>query len=189
MRAGPTPGKVFTLTKTEIYIGRDISNDIVINDSEVSRKHVRLMMQAGQYVLEDLGSTNGTFINNQRIAGPHILGPNQVVQMGENVTVVFEAVASSDPDATAVMSKQSISSPPAPAAAPAAPTPAPVPAYASPAVEPDDDDEEGGNRKWIIGGCGCLVVVACVAVLAYAFYIDSNSLWCDSLFSFVVPGC
>ena len=69
MRAGPTPGKVFSLSKTELYLGRDISNDIVINDAEVSRKHVRLMLQSGQFVLEDLGSTNGTFVNNQRVAG------------------------------------------------------------------------------------------------------------------------
>jgi pSer/pThr/pTyr-binding forkhead associated (FHA) protein len=64
-RTGPNPGKTFSLNKPEMYIGRDISNDIVINDAEVSRKHVRLTVQGERYVIEDLGSTNGTFINGQ----------------------------------------------------------------------------------------------------------------------------
>ena len=43
MRTGPNPGKVFELTKGEVYIGRDINNDIVVNDAEISRKHARLI--------------------------------------------------------------------------------------------------------------------------------------------------
>jgi pSer/pThr/pTyr-binding forkhead associated (FHA) protein len=102
MRTGPNPGKTFTLNKPEMYIGRDISNDIVINDAEVSRKHVRFIAQGDQYVIEDLGSTNGTFINGQRIAGPHALSSGESIQMGENVVLVFETMAY-DPDSTAVM--------------------------------------------------------------------------------------
>jgi predicted component of type VI protein secretion system len=159
MRSGPTPGKTFALTKNEMYIGRDISNDIVINDAEVSRKHVRLILQAGQYVLEDLGSTNGTFINGQRISGPQVLQSEQTIQMGENVVLVFEQV-SFDPDATAVMapqdqtSQEPISMPdmgmdeleeePAPMAppvqaqpqAPPPPPPQPAPAPIPPAPQP-----------------------------------------------------
>ncbi len=144
MRSGPTPGKTFTLNKTEIYIGRDIGNDIVINDAEVSRKHVRLMLQAGQYALEDLGSTNGTFINGQRISGPHILAGGQTVQMGENVVVVFEA-ATFDPDATALMGAKDntaremarLVEPPVPQYVPESPPPQympemPVPQYEAP---------------------------------------------------------
>ena len=77
MRTGPNPGKSFELTKNELYIGRDINNDIVINDSEISRKHARLILQAGGYVLEDLGSTNGSFVNGQRLMGPHVLRPGR----------------------------------------------------------------------------------------------------------------
>jgi hypothetical protein len=76
MRSGPEPGKAYELTNSEIYIGRDIHNDVVINDAEVSRKHARMEIQAGGYVLEDLGSTNGTFVNGQRLMGPHVLRPN-----------------------------------------------------------------------------------------------------------------
>jgi S-DNA-T family DNA segregation ATPase FtsK/SpoIIIE len=57
MRSGPTPGKVFQLKNDEVFIGRDVGNDIVINDAEISRRHARLSVQAGGYILEDLGST------------------------------------------------------------------------------------------------------------------------------------
>ena len=47
MRQGPTPGLVYDLVKPEISIGRDITNDFVINDAEISRKHAVLRLEAG----------------------------------------------------------------------------------------------------------------------------------------------
>ena len=66
MRTGPTPGATFTLEGDQLNIGRDSTNEVTINDAEVSRHHARLTFQGGKYVLEDLGSTNGTFVNGQR---------------------------------------------------------------------------------------------------------------------------
>ena len=99
MRSGPTPGKAYPLSKTEIYIGRDVSNDIAVNDAELSRKHARLTQQEDTFVVEDLGSTNGTFVDAQRLMGPHVLKPGELIMFGENVGMVFEAVAY-DPNAT-----------------------------------------------------------------------------------------
>ena len=67
MRSGPTPGAAFALEGDQIDIGRDSTNEIVINDAEISRRHARLTFQGGKYVLEDLGSTNGTFVNGRRV--------------------------------------------------------------------------------------------------------------------------
>jgi predicted component of type VI protein secretion system len=99
MRTGPNPGKSFPLTKDELSLGRDISNDIVINDAEVSRHHARIYRQAGGFVLEDTGSTNGTFVNGQRLMGPHMLRPGEMILLGENISLIFEAYQF-DPDAT-----------------------------------------------------------------------------------------
>ena len=44
MRHGPTPGLTIELSKSDLTIGRDVINDIVINDAEISRKHVRLLL-------------------------------------------------------------------------------------------------------------------------------------------------
>jgi predicted component of type VI protein secretion system len=101
MQKGPTPGKVYELTLDDLTIGRDISNRIVINDAEVSRKHTRLTLQGGTYVVEDLGSTNGTFVNGQRLSGPAILRPGDLVMLGEKISLTFEAPGY-DPNATMV---------------------------------------------------------------------------------------
>lgn len=136
MQTGPNPGKVFALEKPDLTIGRDIGNDIVINDAEVSRKHARLYIQGDQYILEDLGSTNGTFVNGARIASPHALENGDNVQMGENVTVVYEAPVA-DPNATAVMGSMRPAKP--------APAPEPEPMF-EPEPEPEPAPVEDFNR-------------------------------------------
>lgn len=99
MRSGPTPGAVHPLEGDQIMIGRDSSNGVAINDPEVSRRHARLTFQGGKYVIEDLGSTNGTFINGQRLSGPHVLKAGDVVALGEQIVLMYDAV-NIDPGAT-----------------------------------------------------------------------------------------
>jgi predicted component of type VI protein secretion system len=101
MRRGPTPGLMSELNKNDMTIGRDLSNDMVINDVEVSRKHMRLLLQGEHYQIEDLGSTNGSFINGQRLTSIHVLVPGDLISLGEHVTLVYEAIAF-DPAATQV---------------------------------------------------------------------------------------
>jgi pSer/pThr/pTyr-binding forkhead associated (FHA) protein len=90
MRSGPATGKIFLLEKAELFVGRDLNNDIVINDPEVSRRHARLFLQGSAYVVEDLGSTNGTFINGNRLAGAYPLRQGEVVTFGEHINMVYE---------------------------------------------------------------------------------------------------
>ncbi|MFH1653814.1 MAG: GGDEF domain-containing protein [Pseudomonadota bacterium] len=65
--SGPLKGEKFLLSKSEIIIGRDTSVDIKIEDSRVSRQHLKLIQADNGVELEDLGSTNGTFVNGRRI--------------------------------------------------------------------------------------------------------------------------
>jgi pSer/pThr/pTyr-binding forkhead associated (FHA) protein len=113
MHSGPNPGKIFELVQDELTIGRDIGNRIVINDPEVSRKHARLTLQTGAYVIEDLGSTNGTFVNSQRLIGPHMLRPGETIMLGEKISLEYE-ILGFDPNATLVSGS-------GPQAAPASP--------------------------------------------------------------------
>lgn len=134
MRQGPTPGQVIDLSKGDLGIGRDLSNDIVINDVEVSRKHARLQLQGSRFRLEDLGSTNGTFVNGQRLIAPHILVPGDVISLGESVSLVYEA-APLDPAATQVSPAASASAIPVPPFTPdysPEPKPKPQPAQQPP---------------------------------------------------------
>jgi pSer/pThr/pTyr-binding forkhead associated (FHA) protein len=101
MRSGPSVGKVYPLDRAEAFVGRDLNNDIVINDPEISRRHSRLYAQGNGFVLEDLGSTNGTFVNGQRLLGPYVLRPGDTITFGERLNMVFES-AEVDQDATMV---------------------------------------------------------------------------------------
>lgn len=103
MSAGPTPGKIFELTQTDTTIGRDIHAGIVINVPEISRRHARFRREPGTYSLEDLGSTNGTFVNGQRLTAPYLLRSGDTIMLGEAVALVFEG-GGFDPNATVVSS-------------------------------------------------------------------------------------
>lgn len=159
VRTGPNPGMVYELTKEVTLVGRDVANDIVLGDAEVSRQHARLTRTPGGFVLEDLGSTNGTYVNGERLSAPRVLNPSDLVGFGENVSLTF--------DSTAPEGAETVMSTPA-----QAPTdqPSPTPAQAGPAVSPPPPapmvEEEGGSRKWIFAGVGCFVLlVVCVGTL------------------------
>jgi len=90
MRSGPNAGEIYPLEKEEIWIGREPRNDVVIPDPEVSRRHARLVLRGGSYAIEDLGSTNGTLVNGDLIAGLRILRHGDVIELGEHTSLVFE---------------------------------------------------------------------------------------------------
>ncbi|MGH7753562.1 MAG: FHA domain-containing protein, partial [Gemmatimonadales bacterium] len=63
---GPLKGTVFTLSKPRVVLGR-IDADIVVDDPEVSRKHCAVEVYGLTGLLVDLGSTNGTFVNDSKV--------------------------------------------------------------------------------------------------------------------------
>lgn len=88
---GPQVGQTYSLVATLVTIGRDPMADIVITDPEVSRQHVRLSRLEGGYEIQDLGSTNGTFLDGRRLGGDsHPLAPGQTITLGSNVTLAYE---------------------------------------------------------------------------------------------------
>ncbi len=191
MRSGPTPGAAFTLEGDQITIGRDSTNGVVINDAEVSRRHARLTFQGGKYVLEDFGSTNGTFVNGQRLAGPRVLKPGEVVSFGEQIVLVFEAINVDSgatvvsPRAAAVPSVPRPATPPPPPPAeyagsvPASPSPAPGP------MTPGGMIIKRPNIVPILIGVGVLLV-ACMCG-AFFWWVDATFRWC--VFFPFISGC
>ncbi|MFN8376524.1 MAG: FHA domain-containing protein [Anaerolineae bacterium] len=92
VRRGPQPNQTYDLNKDVMTIGRDITNDIVINDPEVSRHHIRFTRGAGGFTMEDTGSTNGTYVNGQRLVGAKPLNNGDMIGLGETVTLGYEVV-------------------------------------------------------------------------------------------------
>ncbi len=199
VRRGPQPNQVYELNKGIITLGRDITNDIVINDPEVSRHHARLTQTGTGYTLEDLGSTNGTFVNGQRLTGARVLANGDMVGLGETVTLAYEAFADAyaEPGRGATMVNQAQPQAPgygAPPSAYAPPDYAQQPAgfpaqpqqpYAQPqpggyAYDYQDEGyESGGISRWLILGCGCFLVLCIVSSVIAVIFIDSQCLWGD----------
>ena len=84
---GRDAGQEFPVTGT-MLIGRDPSADVVIADSEVSTRHASFVLVDGGAAVEDLGSTNGTFVNGQRVTGSQQLRAGDRIQLGATVLEV-----------------------------------------------------------------------------------------------------
>ncbi|MCX7934402.1 MAG: FHA domain-containing protein, partial [Planctomycetota bacterium] len=85
--SGPLVGREIVLTSASATLGRDPSQTIAINDHEISRSHAEIRFEAGRWFLRDLGSRNGTFINQQPLTA------NQMYELADGC--VFSLGASS----------------------------------------------------------------------------------------------
>jgi hypothetical protein len=80
--SGPKQGEAISLTTEPLTIGRSSDSSIVIRDDYTSTHHARLEYRAGTWLLNDLGSTNGTFISGKKISEPTEIGVNVPFTVG-----------------------------------------------------------------------------------------------------------
>mgnify|MGYP001046308994 CR=1 FL=1 len=80
---GPKRGQRVLVDEPELIMGRDEQCDLVIPDRQVSRQHARIRLEGDGYILEDLDSKNGTFVNGQQLDSPHFL------QDGDEIQIAF----------------------------------------------------------------------------------------------------
>jgi predicted component of type VI protein secretion system len=199
MRSGPNPGRTFPIEQEEVLLGRDLANDIAIGDPEVSRRHARLIWRDDNILLEDLGSTNGTFLNGERISSPKQLRAGDVITFGENVVMVFEKT-SYDPDATIVSPRGAEPAQPAQVTPPPKYQEVQEPQYYQQAPEPSTyeqpepqppvsrpvKEKKGGLPTWLIILIIAIVVLACV--ITVTLYFMPASWWCAITFD-MLEGC
>jgi signal transduction histidine kinase len=100
---GNEQGKRFTLEGDCLRLGRDVSNPIRLRDTEISRQHAELRRQDQEYLLTDLGSSNGTYLNGQRVREAKLKTGDRI-QVGQTVLVFQAGTAASRDELAAKIS-------------------------------------------------------------------------------------
>ena len=134
---GPLAGELREL-HGELTMGRG-EGDIVLNDHQVSRRHLLLRPVGDVLHVEDLGSSNGTFVNGHRITGPVSAGNGDAINIGTSELVV------------------QVTTPPEPTM----PAPVPAPAGAVPS------SGRPGPAWLVVGGVEVTVILTALAFLVY----------------------
>ena len=81
----PKEGLPYPLSLSPFYLGRTESNDIMVNDVGVSGQHAKLCFEEGQFWIEDLESTNGTYVNGERITKKSPLKDEDLIKIGATI--------------------------------------------------------------------------------------------------------
>lgn len=202
IKEGPNQGERTELLRGGLLIGRDPACDLMINDVEVSRRHARLVAQSGGYAIEDLGSTNGTFVDEQRIKTIAPLKPGAVIRLGDSVRLVFETLRTDEAETTsfptepkeaAALTSHPMFAPPL--EAPAGPAPSAGPATLEPeAALPSARRRPRRkglrlpvfSKPWMFGLVILFSLGLCMAV--FLFFVDVFNLWC-SWFGWALSAC
>jgi pSer/pThr/pTyr-binding forkhead associated (FHA) protein len=76
---------VYTLSGTKNIIGREMDNDVIVDDEKISRKHAIIYEDEGEYWIEDLNSKNGVFLNGKQITGRERLIDGYLLKLGTTI--------------------------------------------------------------------------------------------------------
>ncbi len=83
--AGSLKGTTIPLGQAPILLGRAPESTLVLDDDYASGRHARLSLRHGTWMVEDLGSTNGTFLGRNRVQDPVPIAPGAQVRIGRTV--------------------------------------------------------------------------------------------------------
>jgi len=82
---GSLTGTELTLSDQPITLGRSGDCTLVLDDDYASNRHARIAPREGTWIVEDMGSTNGTFLNRTRVTGPTVIPLGTPVRIGKTV--------------------------------------------------------------------------------------------------------
>src|SRR5438093_10350063 len=83
--------------KPEVTIGRVQGNDIILPKGNVSKRHSRIVLKDGKFIIVDLKSTNGTYVNGRKITSPLVIKPTDKIYIGDFILAVDEGEMAAQP--------------------------------------------------------------------------------------------
>lgn len=171
VKTGPLAGHLIEV-RSEIVLGRE-GGDVVVDDPKMSRRHAKVRPAGEGLEIEDLGSTNGTFLNGARIRGTRRLNAGDMVKMGETIIEMKAPLRKVGETRLAAAQSPAVPPFPAPPAATVSPQPAhstgppdsPTPAFAPPS--------QGSGRRSVATRtlAPTLVPIAVVVLTAVALIL------------------
>ena len=174
IQQGPNQGSEYELTDLQMTIGRSSVNEIVLNDPEISRRHAQLSRQGDVYTIQDLGSTNGTFVNGQRCTGTVSLKDGDLIEFGDTIRTRFlRRTTQLDPVYDPGFGIP-VEEPPTPASSEAPNTTA----------DSQDNNPLLNQRQLVIGCVALFILSCCLLGLLFAVldsYNDGRLLYCGGL--------
>jgi pSer/pThr/pTyr-binding forkhead associated (FHA) protein len=94
---GPDQGRSFSLGPQSL-VGRDPTSSIHLTDEEISRRHAIIILGEGRCTIEDLGSSNGTYLDGQLVHGEAEMQPGARIGVGQTVLELRRLPAMEDPE-------------------------------------------------------------------------------------------
>ncbi|MFO0697430.1 MAG: ATPase, T2SS/T4P/T4SS family [Polyangiales bacterium] len=136
--------------QNEVTIGRVQGNDIILGKGNVSKRHSRLVLKDGRFIVVDLKSTNGTYVNGRKITSPLVVKPGDKIYIGDFILTIEQEGAVRDSgqpssipnDEFNAPSPVPVAGPPTPHVPPPPPVPSvrkPVPAEHARTIEPEHE--------------------------------------------------
>ena len=193
---GFNKGAVYPLDADETIIGRGEENGIVLNIAEVSRTHAVLIKAEEGFMIKDLGSTNGTYVDKKKIGGKYLLKPGDTIMLGDAIYMTYQADI--DPEETLIAPRPEekeaadvTAVTPKPAVVPGEPAPSTKPRKTKPVEESLSKSQVAEDKKgktWLWAGIGCVVVIFFLIVVGLIAF-DYLNLYCtppfDTLLNFL----
>ena len=193
---GFNKGEEYPLEGDEIIIGRGDEHGIVLNIAEISRSHAILTKAEEGYMIKDLGSTNGTFVDKKKVGEKYLLKSGDTIMLGDAIYMTYQA--DMDPEETLVAPRPDTFQDPEVTAV--TPKPAEVrkesPTPTKPRKSRQAEEklsqaqvtEEKKGKTWLWAGIGCVVVIIFLIVVGLIAF-DYLNLYCtppfDTLFKFI----
>ena len=163
VKSGVLKGQRLVVKTPVVNIGRADYNDLIFPDESVSTTHAKLQRREGVWVLVDLDSSNGTFVDGERIKGEAPLAPGATVRFGD-VGLVFEPTDDSAAIAKGGGTKMIAAM--SPAAAPKPPAAEPAPAKPKPKPRPPVAEQKKKGK-----GCGGSAAVLILGIIGLVYWV------------------